>query len=114
MKGIATNPLQDKKPRSTKEVVMQRISAIVDELIGEEETGTFKEEFDKTEFMEHSSKLIGEDGVSPEMLTSISYEELKERVEAEMWSQIVAGTLNDLSPEQIKAFDESLKERRRL
>jgi len=31
-----------------------------------------------------------------------------------MWSQIVAGTLNDLSPEQIKAFDESLKERRRL
>jgi uncharacterized protein YabN with tetrapyrrole methylase and pyrophosphatase domain len=114
MKSSGASPLSDKKILSTKETVMQRISAIVDELIKREETGTFKEEFDKTEFMEHSSKLIGEDGLSPEILASISHDNLKERVEAVMWSQIVAGTLNDLSPEQIKAFDESLKERRNL
>ncbi len=114
MNGIIASPLQDKDSLSTKEIVMRRVSAIVDEWIKEEETGTFKEEIDKIKIIRRLSRLIENGNVCPEMLASISYQDLKERVEAVMWSQIVAGTLNDLSPEQIEAFDKSLKERRRL
>jgi hypothetical protein len=99
---------------NTIEVVMHRISPIVDEVIEADETGIFKEEFDKVAFMAHSSELIESGEVPSEMLVGVSHDELKGRVEAVMWSQIVAGTLNDLSPEQIKAFDDALKEMRSL
>ena len=108
------SPAPERCLLSRKENVMLRIAAVVDELIEEEETGAFEEDIDKDEFVEYLSSLMVNGKISPEKLLSLSHKDLKKRIERVMWAETAAGMLNDLSPEQIRAFDESLKERRQL
>jgi len=90
-----------------KDTVISRISGIVDKLMQGEDL--FRERLDKNEVMQIFSSLL--ERVSPEKLLSLDDSELTARVDRVMVREAVAGTLNQLTPEQMKIFDAAVKGR---
>ncbi|MBC6420448.1 MAG: hypothetical protein GDA43_02085 [Hormoscilla sp. SP5CHS1] len=90
-----------------KDTVISRISGIVDKLMQGEDL--FRERLDKNEVMQIFSSLL--ERVSPEKLLSLDDSELTARVDRVMVREAVAGTLNQLTPEQMKIFDAAVEGR---
>lgn len=84
-----------------------RVIRIVHELIGTKE---YYEQIDENEII----KLIYDftEKVSFSELDTIDDNELKSRIEKTMMLEVFSGILSDITPEQEKAFDESVKRRR--
>lgn len=91
---------------SEKRDVSVLLSKIVTKLMKENEV--FKK-LDRNKLTKIFSDLI--ENLPTEQLTSITQNELKSRIERVMAIETLAGILNDLSPEQIEAFDEAIKRR---
>lgn len=100
-----TNMMELKRLKSLeiKDAVMLRISKIVDNLIGDNEI--FKN-IDKPKLMESLSILVEK---APEKLISIADDELTQRIETVLVIEATAGMLQDFTPEEMKAFEESVK-----
>lgn len=89
-----------------KDSVMLRISEIVDTLTEDNE---IFESVDRSRLMDFLSLLAGK---SPEKLLSITDEELTKRVRRIIVIEATAGMLQDLTPEEMKAFKEAVKRRK--
>lgn len=93
-----------KKSGHAETTVMARISTIVDTLMEDDE---FFNDIHKSEFMEFLSTLVKK---APEKLVSLTDEELTRRVRRVMVIEATAGMLQDFTPEEMKAFKETVKE----
>jgi hypothetical protein len=82
-----------------------RISPIVDKLFKGSSLYTVR--LKKQERKEDLVNLFGE--LSPEDFRAISDHELTRRIGKLLALEAISGTLNDLTPEQIKIFDESVE-----
>ena len=85
------------------ENILFRMSKIVDKLAEQEH---FKK-VDKSSLMQRLAILAGK---YPEII-SLTNDELAQRIERIMVIEMVAGMLQDLTPEEMKAFDEAVKRR---
>ncbi|HEY9874276.1 MAG TPA: hypothetical protein V6D12_12615 [Candidatus Obscuribacterales bacterium] len=90
-----------------KDALNSRISARVDNLI---QSKSLFERLDKAEILKLLSTLV-EENLSTEQVRAISDEELTRRIKKIMVLQTVAGTLNDLTPEQMEIFDAAVEGR---
>jgi len=88
-----------------KDAINSRISARVDNLI---QSKSLFERLDKAGIVKLLSTLV-EKNLSTEQLRAISDEELTRRIKKIMVIQTVAGTLNDLTPEQMEIFDAAVE-----
>lgn len=93
------------EPSKLKDMVMLRISEIVDTLIG---NNAIYRKIDKPNLMKSLSALVEK---APEKLISVPNDELTERIETVMVIEATAGMLQDLTPEEMKVFEESVKRR---
>lgn len=84
----------------------RRISKIIDELIEENEA---LRALDKDQLIEDLSESTS--NFSDAKLASVSDDELRNRLKDIMFMEAMGGLLDDLSPEQIEAFDEAVKRR---
>ncbi len=89
-----------------RESIIKRIKPIIAILM--EERPLFKEELNYSEIVQDLSKIFSEN-LSFEEFSSISDESLKKRCSIIMVTEAVAGTLNELTPEQMAIFDEAIK-----
>ncbi len=89
-----------------RESIIKRIEPVVSSLM--KERPLFKEELNYSEMVQHLSKLFAEN-LSFEEFTSISDESLKKRCSGIMSTELIAGMLNDLTPEEMAIFDEAVK-----
>lgn len=88
-----------------KQVVEDRITRIVDQL--REQHPDFQE-FDRTEqIREHTDGML--DIWQPQQVLDIPEDELVSIVRDIMVMESLAGLLNDLTPEQMRLFDEAVK-----
>jgi len=69
----------------------------------------FQEKLDKTEMVKDLVKLF--DKFSNEELEAIEDNDLKKRIDSILVLEAVAGTLNDLTPEQMEMFDAAVEGR---
>jgi hypothetical protein len=90
-----------------KEVAISRISEVINHLI--QQNTFFQENLKKDELIQAFSKLI--DKVSLEEIISLNDEELIRRVGRVMVRESVAGTLNDLTPEERETFEAAVEGR---
>jgi uncharacterized membrane protein len=82
-----------------------RISTIVDKLIAG--NSLYQERLEKKEIMQILVNLV--DKFSTEFVTAISDNELTDRIDSILVIEAVSGTLNDLTPEQMKMFEQAVK-----
>ena len=82
----------------------KRISPIVDNLF--KGSSFYVVKLKKTEMIEQLVSLFGK--FSTEEFRAISDYELTRRIKKILTLEAVSGTLNDLTPEQIKIFDEAV------
>ncbi|WYL93345.1 MAG: hypothetical protein HEQ35_05285 [Gloeotrichia echinulata IR180] len=82
-----------------------RISPIVDNLF--KGNSLYLVKLKKWEMMEMLVDLFGR--FSPEEMRAIKDEDLTRRIDKILVLEAVSGTLNDLTPEQIKMYDEAVK-----
>lgn len=82
-----------------------RISPIVEKLFKDRKF--YVERLKKTERIEDLVSLFGK--LTPEEFRSIPDPELTRRIAKLLTLEAVSGTLNDLTPEQMKIFDESVE-----
>ncbi|MFK0732506.1 MAG: hypothetical protein ACFKPT_19925 [Gloeotrichia echinulata GP01] len=82
-----------------------RISPIVDNLF--KSNSLYLVKLKKWEMMEMLVDLFGR--FSPEEMRAIKDEDLTRRIDKILVLEAVSGTLNDLTPEQIKMYDEAVK-----
>ena len=90
-----------------RDVAIARISEIVGKLI--EANSLYKERLDKEAMIQHLAIFV--DKLSPEYVKSISDDDLTNRIDSILVIEAVSGTLNDLTPEQIKMYDEAVERR---
>ena len=83
------------------ENILFRISKIIDKLAEQEH---FKK-VDKSSLMERLSALAGKYSE----ITSLTDDELAQRIEKIMVIEMVAGMLQDLTPGEMKSFDEAVQ-----
>ncbi|NEU71197.1 hypothetical protein PI95_001030 [Hassallia byssoidea VB512170] len=88
---------------STQEV-FNRISPIVEKLFTN--SNLYIERLNKQEMVEMLVNLFSK--FSPEEMKAIPENELTRRIKKILTLEAVSGTLNDLTPEQIKIFDEAV------
>ncbi len=88
-----------------KAIVLDRIAAIAHHLI--DNKPLLQERLDREEFVPFLVNFFGE--LSVEELEAISEPDLRDRIEGISVTHAVAGLLNDLTPEQMKAFDEAVE-----
>jgi hypothetical protein len=88
------------------ESMVKRIEQVVSILM--EERPLFKEELKQAEMIEQLSQLFQEN-LPFEEFNTMSDEELKRHCSMIMVTEAVAGTLNELTPEQMAIFDEVIK-----
>lgn len=84
--------------------IKDRISPIVEKLF--KGSNFYMMKLKKQERIEDLVSLFGK--FSPEEFQAISDQELTRRISKLLTLEAVSGTLNDLSPEQIKLFDEAV------
>ena len=82
------------------------IQDLVEELI---ENNSIFDGLDKNKIVQLISRLIME--LHDEQLAEITKNDLKNRIEKIMLVETMAGMLNDLSPTQVKSFDEAIERR---
>ncbi|NER36782.1 MAG: hypothetical protein F6J93_22840 [Oscillatoria sp. SIO1A7] len=92
---------------TAKDTVLSRISAIVDSLMQKEYL--FRERLEKNEIMQVFSNSL--EKISPEELVFLDDGELTARIDRVMVREAVAGTLNELTPEQMEIFDAAVEGR---
>jgi len=85
--------------------VLENVSRICDKLTLEE--SSFRS-IDKTKLLRTISEILSE---IPSEQFNIPEEELYKRIRGVLVLEAVSGTLNELTPEQIKDFDEAVKRR---
>lgn len=90
-----------------KQTLLSHISEIVENLIQDETL--FQEKLDNQEMIHLITNLF--DDFSHEELEAVSEAELRKRIRSILVLEAVSGTLNDLTPEQIKIFDEAVEGR---
>ncbi len=84
-----------------------RISPIVDKLF--KTNSLYLVKLKRWEMLEMLVELFGE--FFPEEMRAIKDEDLTRRIDKILVLEAVSGTLNDLTPEQIKIFDEAVEGR---
>jgi hypothetical protein len=84
-----------------------RISPIVEKLF--QSNSLYVVKLKKWEMVEMLVKLFGQ--FTPDEMKAIKDEELSKRIDSILVLDAVSGTLNDLTPEQMKMFDESVEGR---
>ncbi|MGK7938629.1 MAG: hypothetical protein AB4062_00425 [Crocosphaera sp.] len=89
-----------------RESIIKRIEPIISTLM--EERPLFKEDLHYQKMVQHLSKLFTEN-LSFEEFIGISDESLKKRCSGIMSTELIAGMLNDLTPEEMEIFDEAIK-----
>jgi hypothetical protein len=87
----------------TDKVYHSSIQDLVDELI---EDNSIFDGLDKNKIVQLISRLVME--LADEQLAEITKSDLKNRIEKMMLVETMAGMLNDLSPAQVKSFDEAI------
>lgn len=85
--------------------LFNRISPIVDNLF--KANSLYLVKLKKWEMVELLVELFGK--FSPEEMSAIKEEDLTRRIDKILVLEAVSGTLNDLTPEQIKIFDEAVE-----
>jgi len=90
-----------------KDLFLVRISQIVDNLI--DNNSFYQEKLDKNEMILDLVDLFKQ--FSLEEFTTIDDDDLTQRIDRILVTHAVAGTLNDLTPEQMKMFDEAVEGR---
>ncbi len=90
-----------------KQTLLSHVSEIVENFIQEETL--FQDKLDAQEMIHLIMSLF--DTFSSEELEAISNAELRKRINSVLVLEAVSGTLNDLTPEQIKIFDEAVEGR---
>jgi hypothetical protein len=88
------------------QLMKERIEKIVTILM--EESPLFKEELNATEMVEHLCNLF-QQNVSVDEFNGMEDQDLKERCSGILSVQMLSGLLDDLTPEQIAIFDESVR-----
>ena len=84
--------------------LFNRISPIVEKLF--KGSNFYIDRLNEQEMVEMLVSLFGK--FSPEQMKAISDNELSSRIKKILTLEAVSGTLNDLTPEQIKIFDEAV------
>ncbi|MBZ8180001.1 hypothetical protein [Oscillatoria salina] len=84
-----------------KELALSRILQIVEQIM--ESDPWFQERLKKNEIMQVMNSLFN--SVSPEETLKIDLEDLTKKISKIMTLEATAGTLNELSSEQIEIFD---------
>ena len=84
-----------------------RISAIVESLF--KTNSLYLVKLKRWEILEMLVELFGQ--FSPEEMRAIKDEDLTRRIDSILALDVISGTLNDLTPEQIKMFDEAVEGR---
>ncbi|MBD2778836.1 hypothetical protein [Iningainema tapete] len=92
---------------SQKHEIIARISPIVEKLF--QSNSLYLVKLDQQEMIEMLVILFGV--LSPEEMRAISEHQLTDRIDKLLVLEAVSGTLNDLTPEQIKIFDEVVEGR---
>ncbi|MEH1817537.1 MAG: hypothetical protein V7L31_00310 [Nostoc sp.] len=82
-----------------------RISLIVEKLI--KGNSLYQTKLNQQEIIKMLTELFGQ--LSPEEMRAITDYELTRRIDKVLILEAVSGTLNDLTPEQIKMYDEAVK-----
>lgn len=90
-----------------KDLFLVRISQIVDNLI--DNNSFYQEKLDKNEMVPDLVDLFKQ--FSLEEFITIDNEDLTHRIDNILTLEAVSGTLNDLTPEQMKMFDEAVEGR---
>lgn len=90
----------------TDKVYYSSIQDLVEKLI---ENNSIFDGLDKNKIVQLISRLIME--LPDEQLAEITKNDLKNRIEKIMLVETMAGMLNDLSPAQVKSFDEAIERR---
>ncbi|MEH2193928.1 MAG: hypothetical protein V7K98_15015 [Nostoc sp.] len=85
--------------------VSNRISPIVEKLI--KDNSLYQVKLNQQEMVEMLVELFGQ--LLPEEMRAITEHELTRRIDKILVLEAVSGTLNDLTPEQIKMYDEAVK-----
>ena len=83
----------------------QKLTEIVKTLI--DNNPLYQENLDKEKMLEVINRTF--DPVAVPDVNSISEEELMKRIKSILSLHLVSGMLNDLTPEQMQIFDESVK-----
>ncbi|MEH2254943.1 hypothetical protein [Nostoc sp.] len=82
-----------------------RISPIVDKLF--KSNSLYQVKLNQREIIQMLVELFGQ--FSPEEMRKIANDDLTDRIDSIFILEAVSGTLNDLTPEQIKMYDEAVK-----
>ena len=90
-----------------KDVLISRISAIVDKLI---QNDTLFQNLDKAELIQLLSTLVQEN-LSTKQLRAIDDDELTRRIDRVMAIEVMSGLLDDLTPEQREIFEAAVEGR---
>ena len=91
--------------KNEKNQFIERISPIVNQLF--QSNSLYQTRLKKEEMLEMLVNLSSK--FSPEEFTAISESQLTKRIDKILVLEAVSGTLNDLTPEQIKIFDEAVE-----
>lgn len=89
-----------------RESMIKRIEQVVFILM--EERPLFKEDLNYVEIVQHLANLF-EKNLSFEEFNNMSEESLKKRCSGIMSTELMAGMLDDLTPEEMAIFDEAIK-----
>ena len=93
---------------SKNDIYRSRIAAIVDRIMEEDEI--YREEgMDRTEIIEYLIDLM--QTFSPDKFNAIANNDLTKRIRRIMATELASGMLNDLTPEQMKIYDEATTRR---
>jgi hypothetical protein len=87
--------------------LINRMSPIVENLF--KDNSLYLVKLKKHEMIEMLVELFGQ--FSPEEMRAIKDDDLTKRIDSILILDAISGTLNDLTPEQIKMFDEAVKRR---
>ena len=87
------------------EPAFKRISAIVEDLIAHNDL--YQERLDKQQMINYIFDLFSQADTSPD-IDQINQEDLTKRINSILVLNAVAGTLNDLTPEEMAIFDEAV------
>jgi hypothetical protein len=90
---------------SERQVAIARILEIVVQLI--QSNTLYQEKLNIDEVMENFIELV--DKYSPQFVSSLNDKDLTKRIDRILITDAIAGTLNDLTPEQIKMYDEAVE-----
>ncbi len=95
------------EPINKIEIYRSRIAEIIPQLMADEEV--YQEEFDLDEIIDYVTGVMSR--VPLAKLDAIEDGDLKGRVDRLMALKLVSGMLNDLSPEEMKMFDDAVARR---